>query len=88
MAFSEYMNFNIINKEAYKKPQKASRKPQGSFKNFQGRNLYKTFVGFLVQTMTPKSPFEINWPLVQLWNQFSVFVNNEPTRQYDLIKID
>ena len=31
---------NIINKEAYKKPQKASRKPQGCFKNFQGRNLY------------------------------------------------
>ena len=25
--------------------------------------------------------------VVQLWNQFSVFVNNEPT-QYDFIKID
>ena len=30
--------FNIINKEAYRKPQKASRKPPGMFKKFQGRN--------------------------------------------------
>jgi hypothetical protein len=51
---------NIINKEAYRKPQKASRKPQGSFKNFQGRNPYNIFVGFLVETMTPKCYFEIN----------------------------
>ena len=29
---------NIINKEAYRKPQKASRKPPGMFKKFQGRN--------------------------------------------------
>jgi hypothetical protein len=32
---------NNINKEAYKKP-------QGSFKNFQGRNPYNIFVVFLV----------------------------------------
>ena len=30
--------FNIINKEAYRKSQKASRKPQGRYKKFQGRN--------------------------------------------------
>ena len=30
--------FNIINKEAYRKPQKASRKPPGRYKKFQGRN--------------------------------------------------
>ena len=29
---------NIINKEAYKKPQKASKKPPGRYKKFQGRN--------------------------------------------------
>ena len=29
---------NIINKEAYRKPQKASMKPPGSYKKFQGRN--------------------------------------------------
>ena len=29
---------NIINKEAYRKPHNASRKPQGSYKKFQGRN--------------------------------------------------
>ena len=45
------------------KPQKASRKPQGSYKNFQGRNPYNIFIGFLVEMMTPKSPFKINWPL-------------------------
>ena len=37
---------NSINKEAY-------RKLLGSYKNFQGRNPYNIFVGFLVQTMTP-----------------------------------
>jgi hypothetical protein len=49
-----------MNKEAFRKPQKASRKPQGSFKNFQGRNLYNILVGFLVETMAPKKHFEIN----------------------------
>ena len=29
---------NIINKEAYRKPKKASRKLPGSYKKFQGRN--------------------------------------------------
>jgi hypothetical protein len=29
---------NIINKGAYRKPQKASRKPPGRYKKFQGRN--------------------------------------------------
>ena len=51
---------NIINKEAYRKPKKASRKPQGSYKNFQGKNPYNIFVAFLVETMTPKRHFEIN----------------------------
>ena len=54
---------NIINKEACRKPQKASRKPKGSFKNIQGRNPYNIFVVFLVETMTPKRHFEINWTL-------------------------
>ena len=31
---------NIINKETYRKLQKASRKPEGSNKKFQGRNPY------------------------------------------------
>ena len=38
---------NIINKEAYRKPENASRKPQGSYKNFQGRNPYNIFVAIL-----------------------------------------
>ena len=54
---------NIINKEVYRKPQKASWKLQGSFKKFQGRNLYNIFVAILVETMTPKRHFKINWPL-------------------------
>ena len=33
---------NIINKEAY-------RKPQGSYKNFQGRNPYNILVPILVE---------------------------------------
>ena len=37
---------NIINMEAYKKP-------QGSYKKFQGRNPYKIFIAILVKTMTP-----------------------------------
>ena len=46
---------NIYNKEAYRKLQKASRKPQGSFKNFQGRNPYNIFVSFLVETVILKN---------------------------------
>ena len=38
---------NITKKEAYRKSPKASRKPQGSYKNFQGRNLYNIFVAIL-----------------------------------------
>jgi hypothetical protein len=38
---------NIINKEDYRKPQKASRKPQGSYKKFQGRKPYNSFVAIL-----------------------------------------
>ena len=30
---------------------------------FEGRNPGKNFIGILVQTMTPKGHFEINWPL-------------------------
>ena len=44
---------NIINKEAY-------RKPQRSYKNFQGRNPYNIFVAILVETMTSKRHFKIN----------------------------
>ena len=38
---------NMINKEAYRKPKKDSRKPQGSYKNFLGRNPYNIFVAIL-----------------------------------------
>ena len=55
-----YLVSNIINKEAYKNPKKTSRKPQGSYKNFHGRNPYNIFVAILLQTMTPKGHFEIN----------------------------
>ena len=42
---------NIINKEAYMKPQKASRKPPGRHKKFQGRNPGNNFVGILDETI-------------------------------------
>ena len=54
---------NFINKEAYRKPQKASRKPHLSFRKFHGRNPYNILVAILIETMTPKGHFEINWPL-------------------------
>ena len=46
---------NIINKEAYWKPQKDSRKPQGSYKNFQGRNPYNIFDAILENGCPHKS---------------------------------
>ena len=55
-----YLVSKVIYKEAYEKFQKAFRKPQGSYKNFQGRNAYNIFVGFLVKTMTLERHFEIN----------------------------
>ena len=47
LGLSEDLVSNIINKEAYRKPQKDSRKPQGSYKNFQGRNPYNIFDAIL-----------------------------------------
>jgi hypothetical protein len=38
---------NIIKKEAYRKPPKDSMKPQGNYKNFQGRNPYNIFLAIL-----------------------------------------
>ena len=58
------LSSNMIYKEAYRKPPKVSRKPQGSYKNFQGRNHYNIFFAILVETKIPKRNFEINWPLV------------------------
>ena len=62
-----YYNGSIFNETDFKyviplirKPKKTSTKPQGSYKNFQGRNPYNIFVAILVQTMTPKRHFEIN----------------------------
>ena len=51
---------NIINKEANKKPKKASMKPQGNYKNLQGRNYYNIYVAILVETMTPRRYFEFD----------------------------
>ena len=42
----------------YRKPQKASRMTQGNYKNYQGRNSYNIFVGFLVKMMTLTKPPE------------------------------
>jgi hypothetical protein len=50
----------IILNKSLGSPPKASRKPTGSYKKFQGRNPYNIFVDILVQTMTPKRHFEIN----------------------------
>ena len=52
--------FNIINKEAYRKPQKASRKPPGRFKKISGQKSRNNFVVIFVQTMKPKGRFKIN----------------------------
>ena len=45
--FPEDLESNIINKKANKKPQKASRKPPGSYKKFQGRNPHNIFIAIL-----------------------------------------
>ena len=37
---------NVIYKEVYWKSQKASMKPQGSYKNFQGRNPYNIVIAW------------------------------------------
>ena len=51
---------NIINKEAYRKPQKASQKAPGRYKKNSGQKFRNNFVGNFVQTMKPKGNFEIN----------------------------
>ena len=55
---------NIMNKEAYRKPKKASRKPQGRYiHKISGQKSRNNFVGFLEGVLTSKGHFEINWPL-------------------------
>ena len=51
----------VINKEAYRKPQKKLYK-------LSGQNPYNIFVVILVETITPKRHFEINLPLA--WSSF------------------
>ena len=46
-----------------RKPTESPKKPQGSCKEFHGRNPYNIFVAILVETMTPKRHFQINSPL-------------------------
>ena len=58
----------LINDITYyvpRKPKKASRSPQDSTKNFSAETL---FVVILVETMTPKRHFEINW-MSYYWQQ-------------------
>ena len=43
----------------------ASRKPPESYKKNQGWNPDNIFVAILVQTMTSKRHFKINWPLIK-----------------------
>jgi hypothetical protein len=51
---------NIINKEAYRKPQKASRKPPRKVQKISGQKSRNNFVGFFEEVLTPKGHFEIN----------------------------
>ena len=53
-------------KEAYKKPQKAFMKPKEATKIFRAEILRQYFVAILIQTMTPKRHFEINWSLSEV----------------------
>ena len=39
-----------------------------------GQKFVKFFIGILVQTMTPKGHFEINWPLVEFPSHFFILV--------------
>ena len=52
----------ILHIKSIESPKKLQRSPQEA-KKFQGRNPYNIFVAILVETMTPKRHFEINWPL-------------------------
>ena len=58
---------------------KASRKPPGNYKKIQGRNPYKIFVAILVEMMTPKRHFEINWPVGSLDNPVTALVGQKGT---------
>ena len=48
--------------------QRASMKPQGSYKKNLGQKSRNNFAGIFVQTMKPKGHFEINWPLETVEN--------------------
>ena len=60
---------NTIIKEVTRSPKKLPGSPKEAIKNFQRRNPYNIFVGFLVKTVTSKRHFEINWPLARRYDQ-------------------
>jgi hypothetical protein len=56
------------------------------FRGF-GSNPYKNVVGFLVDLKTPKSPFDINWPLKQLFEMANINFNSlDPTQKKEIQK--
>ena len=48
--------------------------PLGGVKKIQVRNPYNIFVAILVETMTPKRHFEINWPLISTNSGFTITI--------------
>ena len=69
---------NIINKEAYRKPKKASRKPPGSYKKFQGRNPEIITVGILGENEFSWGHYKINLSLAisRTTTQIKLFKSN------------
>ena len=67
--------FNIINKEANKKPQIASRKTPREVQKISGQKSSNNFVGILEEIFRPRGHFEINWPLAPV-NCFKTHSNN------------
>ena len=60
---------------------KVSRKPQRRYKKFQDRNPYNISVAYLVEMMTAKRRFEINWPLSAIGKFASVASSSMNTEQ-------
>ena len=63
---------NITKKEAYRKSPKASRKPQGSFKNFQERNPYNILLFFWSKWWHQKDILKLT-DLYDIFKKFGMF---------------
>ena len=69
----------LMNKRHYRVPLSYDL----TFFQILGQKFVKFLIGILVQPMTPKGHFEINWPLPQTWYLLSCSSKMSDNHEYE-----